>query len=96
MKGKRLVLGSEKGARGMKVLRFDLMLPLGGGRERFVATMRYEWNGLLAFDAKAMLDWIYERRPSLRGRAMNCYPEGEAVDCFYFNQDVKDIVRQNR
>lgn len=75
----------------MKTLRFDLMRPVGGGMGRFVATMRYEYSGVFGFDFNALRDWIYSKRPSLKGKPFNCYTDDKAVKVIYFNQNIYKI-----
>lgn len=80
----------------MKTLTFDLMRPIGGGNEKFVATMSYKYNPLFKFDFKALYEWIVSKRPSLDGKPFNVYTNDEIVKVLYFNQDINKILRHGR
>lgn len=79
-----------------KYLKFDLMKPIGGGNERFIATMRYEYSPVFKFDFKAFKEWIESRRPSLKGKPFDVYTDDKAVTVLYFNQDINQIMRYKR
>lgn len=78
----------------MKQLKFDLMKPLGVGRERFVATLRYNYNELFKFDFEAFYEWIVNKLPSLRTQPFNVYMDDEVVKVIHFNQDIRSILRE--
>lgn len=88
----------------MKHLTFDLMKPIGGGSETFIATLRgYEYDPIFKFDFKKLYKWIIEKRPTLKSRPFNAYPEkpielgGDAkLEVVHFNQDINKIIRQAR
>lgn len=78
----------------METLKFDVMLPIGGGNEKFVATMRYEYNPLLRFDSKAFKGWIEDRRPSLKGKPFTVYTDDKVLKALYFNQDINKVIKK--
>lgn len=76
-----------------KVLRFDLMRPVGRGYERFIATLQYPYEPLFKLNLKAMLKWIEDKRPSVKGKPLSChfYDEGKTV--LYFNMTEREFLR---
>lgn len=80
----------------MQTIKFDLMKPIGGGNETFIATMRYTYNPLFKFDFKAFKEWIEDRRPSLKGKPYNVYTDDKIVKVLYFNQDINKVLSQAR
>lgn len=80
----------------MKTLKFDLMRPTGGGKEYFVATMCYQWNDL-KLDLNKLVEFIYDKRPTLKDKPFNIYPNNDkVVKKLCFNQDIKQIMRDTR
>lgn len=74
-------------------LTFDIMKPIYGGNERFVATMHYEYSPIFKFDIKAFYEWICEKRPSLKGQPFTVYTGDKILKALYFNQDIDKIMR---
>lgn len=71
-----------------KQLKFDIMRPVSKTSERFVETMRYEYNPLWRLDINALYAWIVDKRPSLKGKPFNIYPYDKTVEVIHFNQDI--------
>lgn len=57
----------------MNYIKFDVMKPIGGGDELFVATMRYPHDPVFKLNIKAMYEWILDKRSSLKGQTIRCY-----------------------
>lgn len=75
----------------MRTLKFDIMKPIGGNEERFVTTMHYQYSPIFRFDFKKFYEWIIEKRPSLKGKPFNVYPDDKVLKVLYFNQDIDKI-----
>jgi len=69
-------------------LTFDLMKPIGGGRETFIATMKYPYSPMWKFDFNALYEWIVGKRPSLKGKPFNVYLDGENEAVIHYNQEI--------
>lgn len=69
------------------------MKPIGGGNERFVATMRYPINPLFKLDFDVLYRWIIDKRPSLKGKPFNVYTDDEVVKVLHFNQSLEQIMK---
>lgn len=69
----------------MNKLKFDLMRPVGGGCEKFIATMSYPHNPIFKFDINDFYDWICDKRPSLKGKPISCYFNDGGMVAIHFN-----------
>lgn len=74
-------------------LQFDLMQLLGGGNERFIATMRYPHSPIFKLNIKGLYEWICDKRPSLKSKPLSLYFDDKGKTALYFNQDVNKIAK---
>lgn len=77
-----------------KTMKIDIMKPLGGGHEKWIATLKYTYSKLWKFDAKVFYDWIIKQRPSLEGKPITVYTDDKYLKTIYFHQDIGKVMRE--